>query len=100
MKVGNGMIVGLLGTDFCSYNRGCGALGYAAIEVLKSACAEKKETLDVYAFLFRLPPMPQIDDENVRMHYIKIEPKILHKVNVLQYAPYHHYTSQPCPSTS
>lgn len=71
------MIVGLLGTDFCSYNRGCGALGYAAVEILKTVCAEKKEQLEVYAFLFRVNPSPQINDPNIKIHYIKIEPKKL-----------------------
>lgn len=69
------MIVGLLGTDFCSANRGCGALGYAAIEVLKKTCKARGERLEVYAFLFRLVPKPQVDDTDVTIHYIKIETK-------------------------
>lgn len=69
------MIVGLMGTDFSSYNRGCGALGYAAIEVFNSVCKEIGEKLEVYAFLYRLDPMPRISDENIIMHYIVIKPK-------------------------
>lgn len=69
------MIVGLLGTDFSSNNRGCGALGYASVEILNSVCKEKGVNLEVYAFLYRLDPKPQINDPNVVMHYIIIKPK-------------------------
>lgn len=71
------MIVGLLGTDFSSNNRGCGALGYAAVEIFNSACREQTDTLEIYAFLYRIDPMPQISDENITMHYIVIQPKKL-----------------------
>ncbi len=69
------MVIGLLGTDFCSPNRGCGALGYAAIEILKRMCVKKEEILEVYAFLFQEEPEPQNIDKNVVMHYIKMEIK-------------------------
>ncbi len=69
------MVIGLLGTDFCSPNRGCGALGYAAIEILKKMCVKKEETLEVYAFLFQEEPEAENIDENVIMHYITIEIK-------------------------
>lgn len=69
------MIVGLLGTDFSSSNRGCGALGYAAVEILNSVCKERGEELEVFAFLYRINPMPQITTEGVAVHYIKICPK-------------------------
>lgn len=71
------MIISLLGTDFSSSNRGCGALGYAALEMLNSVCMENGERLEVYAFLYRINPMPQISDENITMHYVVIKPKKL-----------------------
>ncbi len=71
------MVVGLLGTDFCSSNRGCGALGYAAVEILNSVYKAKGEKLEVFAFLYKLEPEPQIIDENITMHYVVIRYKKL-----------------------
>jgi len=69
------MVVGLLGTDFCSSNRGCGALGYSAVEILNSIYKEKGEKLEVYAFLYKLEPEPQVKDDNIIMHYVVIQYK-------------------------
>jgi len=71
------MVIGLLGIDFSSYNRGCGALGYAALEIFNSICEKKGEKLEVHVFLYRLNPMPKIQNDNIIMHYIVIEPKRL-----------------------
>jgi len=69
------VIIGLLGVDFSSRNRGCGALGYAMVEIL-STCIEKKvNKLEVYAFLYNVEPEPQIFYRNIKMHYIIIKPK-------------------------
>lgn len=69
------MVVGLLGTDFCSSNRGCGALGYSAVEIMNSVYKKKGEKLEVYAFLYKSEPEPQISDDNVTMHYVVIQYK-------------------------
>lgn len=67
------MKVSLLGTDFASDNRGCGALGYSAIEILKKISMERGDELEVYAVVFRAEPKPQISD--VKMTCIEIKPK-------------------------
>jgi len=67
------MKVGLLGTDFASDNRGCGALGYSAIEIMKKISEERCEKLEVYAVVFRAKPEPQIQD--VKISCIEIKPK-------------------------
>lgn len=72
------MIVGLLGADFHSTNRGCGALAYSAVELLRKVSKQKKEKLELYAVLFAAEPSPHISGENeVTIHCIKIEPKKL-----------------------
>lgn len=70
------MKVSLLGTDFHSGNRGCGALAYSAVEILKNVCAQKNETLELYAILFAHEPTPQVPD-GVVIQCVKIEPKKL-----------------------
>jgi len=67
------MKISLLGTDFVSDNRGCGALGYSAIEILKKISEERGEKLEVYAVVFRVEPKPQISD--VQIECIEIKPK-------------------------
>lgn len=69
------MVIGLLGTDFASSNRGCGALGYAAIELINRICKKRGETLVVYAFLYRLVSISEQWDSNVEMHYVVINQK-------------------------
>lgn len=69
------MIVGLLGTDFGSSNRGCGALGYSAVELINVVCKKKKEKLEIYAFLYRLESISEEWDDNIEMHYIVIKQK-------------------------
>ncbi len=69
------MVVGLLGTDFASSNKGCGALGYSAIELLNEICKKKKERLEVYAFLYRREALPEKWDDDVDVHYVVIELK-------------------------
>lgn len=70
------MKVGLLGTDFHSGNRGCGALAYSAVDILRKASEQKGERLELYAVLFAHEPTPYIA-ENVDIQCIKIEPKKL-----------------------
>lgn len=68
------MKVGLLGTDFHSANRGCGALAYGAVEILRNVYRQKEEPLELYAILFMAEPLPQVA-EDVTIQCIKIEPK-------------------------
>jgi len=68
------MKVGLLGTEFNSGNRGCGALGYASLEILKKVSHGTDDKIEVYAFLFFLDPLPCVPD-NIELKLIKIEPK-------------------------
>ncbi len=70
------MKVSLLGTDFHSGNRGCGALAYSAVEILKNVCEKRDETLELYAVLFAHEPVPKMP-EGVSIQCIKIEPKKL-----------------------
>jgi len=70
------MKVGLLGTEFNSGNRGCGALGYASLEILKKVCHDISDKIEVYAFLFDLDTRPCVFD-NIELKLISIEPKKL-----------------------
>lgn len=69
------MVIGLLGTEFSSSNRGCGALGYSAIELINDVCKKRKEKLDVYAFLYRKDAVSEEWDSNVKVHYVIIQYK-------------------------
>lgn len=69
------MIIALLGTDFSSRNRGCGALGYAMVEILNSYIKKEDDKLEIYAFLYNIEPKPQIFYQNITMNYILIRPK-------------------------
>ncbi len=72
------MKVSLLGVDFQSGNRGCGALAYSAVEILKEVCSTKSEALELYAILFTTEPKPMLsENENFHVEYIKIRPKKL-----------------------
>lgn len=69
------MKVGLLGIDFHSNNRGCGALGYAAVNILSNICDERKDMLEIYAILHISDPIPVIEGKNILFHCYKIYPK-------------------------
>ncbi len=68
------MKISLLGTDFNSGNRGCGALGYAAVEIIKKMCEKSGESLELYAVTFAPEPKPQLEPD-IKLQCIKIEPK-------------------------
>ena len=68
------MKIGLLGTEFNSGNRGCGALGYASLEILKKVSQSTSDKIEVYAFLFYLDPIPCTSD-TIELKLIRIEPK-------------------------
>lgn len=68
------MKISLLGTDFNSGNRGCGALGYAAVDIMKKMCEKNGDSLELYAVLFAPEPVPRMDSD-IKLHCIKIEPK-------------------------
>lgn len=67
------MIVSILGTDFASDNRGCRALGYSAIEILKKLSSERKEKLEIYAVVFSTDIQPYVSDVEIKC--IEIKPK-------------------------
>ncbi len=71
------MRVSLLGVEFNSANRGCGALAYSICEILKKNCESKNEKLHITAVLFEPQPIPKIECEGVTFSYIKNEPKKL-----------------------
>ncbi len=68
------MKVGLLGVDFNSNNRGCGALGYATLKILTDICMEKGESLEAFAVLFATEPSPIVEDD-IKLYCYKIRPK-------------------------
>lgn len=68
------MKVILLGVEFHSENRGCGALAYSICEILKQVCEIKKDSLSITAVQFVTKPLPIIGD-NVVVQCIKNEPK-------------------------
>ena len=41
------MRVSLLGVEFYSENRGCGALAYSIVEILKQICKKKGDNLHI-----------------------------------------------------
>ena len=43
------MRVSLLGVEFYSENRGCGALAYSIVEILKQICKKKGDNLHITA---------------------------------------------------
>lgn len=69
------MKVSLLGVEFNSPNRGCGALAYSICEILKDICDKKNEKLYITAVLFTPQPVPNIECDGVEFSYIKNEPK-------------------------
>ncbi len=71
------MIIGLLGTDFLSHNRGCGALGYSAIEILKILSEERREELVINAFVYNLSGLSEHQDNSVTINYVLFQPKSL-----------------------
>lgn len=72
------MRVSLLGVEFYSGNRGCGALAYSIVEILKKVCIEKKEDLHITGILFLEQSVPAMQDEiKITIECIKIAPKKL-----------------------
>lgn len=72
------MRVSLLGVEFHSGNRGCGALAYSIVEILKKVCIEKKEDLHITGILFLEQSVPDMKDEiKITIECIKIAPKKL-----------------------
>lgn len=71
------MNICLLGTDFNSANRGCGALGYSAIEMLYRVSKEKNEELRVIAFVWETCPIPVLNNDNISLELLKMEPKTI-----------------------
>ena len=70
------MKVCLLGVDFHSGNRGCGALAYAAVEVLRDVCKQREEELELSAVLFAHEPTPIIPGaEALHIECVKVQPK-------------------------
>lgn len=70
------MRVSLLGVEFYSGNRGCGALAYSIVEILKEICKEKDEDLHITGILFSNHPVVIEDsDIEVTIECIKIAPK-------------------------
>lgn len=64
----------LLGVEFHSGNRGCGALAYSICEILKRVCEKKKDKLRIVAVQFvDLPVLLQ--DSDIEVKCIKNEPK-------------------------
>ena len=70
------MKVCLLGVDFFSDNKGCAALGYSAVELLKEVCDERKEKLDVFAVVFNLDRRP-LHIEGVNIELLRVAAKRL-----------------------
>ena len=49
------MRVSLLGVEFYSENRGCGALAYSIVEILKQICKKKGDSIcSITAILFSI----------------------------------------------
>ncbi|MBE5930109.1 MAG: polysaccharide pyruvyl transferase family protein [Lachnospiraceae bacterium] len=71
------MKVSLLGVEFNSPNRGCGALAYSICQILRKMSREKKENLSVVAVLFDVTPIPEGILDDVKIKYIKNQPKKL-----------------------
>ena len=70
------MRVSLLGVEFYSENRGCGALAYSIVEILKQICKKKGDNLHITAILFSNHPVVIKDDDiEVTIECIKIAPK-------------------------
>ena len=67
------MKVVLLGVEFHSGNRGCGALAYSICEILKRVCDKKKEPLGITAVQFITTPVYLWG--NMEINCIKNEPK-------------------------
>lgn len=71
------MKVCLLGVEFHSPNRGCGALAYSICKILSDICDERKEKLFVSAILFQTAPVPFEGDKNIHVTCIRNTPKKL-----------------------
>lgn len=67
------MKVMLLGVEFHSGNRGCGALAYSICEILKKVCEDKGESLNISTVQFIDKPVYY--DGNIDIKCIKNEPK-------------------------
>ena len=65
----------MLGTDFLSANRGCGALGYSTIYILNQICREKEEPLEVYSAVHTMGSLSLPADMNVSVSLFLISPK-------------------------
>lgn len=71
------MKVCLLGVEFNSPNRGCGALAYAICQILKKISQEKNERLLITAILFDVTPISEGVLNGIEIKYIKNQPKKL-----------------------
>lgn len=68
------MKICLLGVDFFSDNRGCAALGYSAVNILKNVCDEKGEVLELYAIVFNVEERA-LPLDGIKYTLKKISPK-------------------------
>ena len=69
------MKVCMLGTDFLSANRGCGALGYSTIFILNQLCRENGESLEIYSAVHTMGELSLPADLNVSVSLFLISPK-------------------------
>ena len=69
------MKICMLGTDFLSANRGCGALGYSTICILNQICREKKEPLEIYSAVHTMGELSLPADVNASVTLFVISPK-------------------------
>lgn len=70
------MKVCLLGTEFYSDNRGCGALAYSAVNIVQQVAKSRSEDLEMIAILFNDRMVKEyVDKEGITLSTIKIQPK-------------------------
>lgn len=71
------MKVCMLGTDFLSSNRGCGALGYSTVYILSKLCEERKEPLEIYSAVHTMGKLALPENAEISADIFQIRPRKL-----------------------